>query len=124
MLEERYKFSKNKKSSVPMSKESKRAKAEFIKKWPNEPSTKLNCFICDSDSFELISEIDRYGFYYPTGICNKCGNVQQVKYYSDVALADFYTNFFRKIYETNSPRTYFTWQYNGRGKRIFNLSRV
>jgi hypothetical protein len=44
------------------------------------------CIVCENKNFEIINEIDRYGFYYPTGICKNCGMIQQTKYYNQIFL--------------------------------------
>lgn len=79
-----------------------------------------NCYICNKNQFEVLSEIDRYGFYYPSGICKKCGHVQQVKYLNEDSLSDFYENFYRDIYGYKKPKQLFNEQYF-RGRRIFNF---
>ena len=69
-----------------------------IKKFNNSIYEKLTCLICNQYNFEIISKTDRYGFYYPTGICKNCGNVQQTEYFNDKILKLFYTKYYNKIY--------------------------
>ena len=80
-----------------------------------------NCYICNDNEFEVLSEFDRYGFYYPAGICKKCGHVQQIKYLNENSLNDFYKNFYRDIYGYKKPKDLFNEQYF-RGKEFLNLS--
>ena len=91
LLDARFKFV-DIKNFVYMSDESVAARDSFIEKYNNqEIFEEQNCYICDERSFRVISEIDRYGFFYPTAICEKCGNVQQKDYYREDVLIDFYT---------------------------------
>ena len=69
-----------------------------IKKYDNSIYEKLTCLICGQNNFEIISKTDRYGFYYPTGICKNCGNMQQTEYLNDEALKLFYSKYYNKIY--------------------------
>ena len=107
---------------VKMSVESIAARDEFISK--NDEKNvleKQNCFLCDSEKFHLINEVDRYGFYYPTGMCTQCGNVQQTKYYKESVLIDFYANFYRKIYGNSSSVQLFKSQKKYSGNKIFDF---
>ena len=81
---------------------------------------KLNCLICRDSSFNEIGQVDRYGFYYPTGICRHCGNVQQIEYYDNDTLSDFYTNYYRDIYLNQAPQDLFEEQY-ARGSSILSF---
>lgn len=81
---------------------------------------KYNCVICDNDIFKNISQSDRYGFEYITGICQKCGNVQQYYYYDDLTIKNFYCNYYRDIYSSLSPSELFSQQYM-RGKQVYNF---
>jgi 2-polyprenyl-3-methyl-5-hydroxy-6-metoxy-1,4-benzoquinol methylase len=65
--------------------------------------------------------VDRYGFYYPTGVCNECGNVQQEEYYNKDVLNLFYTKYYRKIYGATPPKNLYAYQREGRGVAIFNF---
>lgn len=105
-----------------MKPESINARNEFIEKTKAKGSlVKQKCFLCSKDEFSIISEIDRYGFFYPTGMCNVCGNVQQTEYYNAESLTDFYTNYFRKIYENKTPNKLFLSQKNGNGISIYQF---
>lgn len=79
------------------------------------------CAICDHNDFKIINDTCRYGFYYPTGICQLCGNVQQVKYYTPKVLNIFYKNYYRRIYGSINPEVLFRQQKNGRGQRIYDF---
>jgi 2-polyprenyl-3-methyl-5-hydroxy-6-metoxy-1,4-benzoquinol methylase len=80
-----------------------------------------HCSICKSNNFRLINNQCRYGFYYPTGLCLICGNIQQTEYYTQEVLDTFYERFYRRIYGFLSPNDLFTEQKNGRGHRIYNF---
>jgi 2-polyprenyl-3-methyl-5-hydroxy-6-metoxy-1,4-benzoquinol methylase len=69
-----------------------------------------DCVICGSESFEEISEVDRYGFPYPTGICRGCGNIQQHLYYSEQGIATLYSTYYRDIYGEQEPAALFRQQ--------------
>jgi len=105
-----------------LSPESTAAKAEFLDKWgKSEPSEDQQCYVCGGEEFDLVAEIDRYGFYYPTGICKKCGCVQQIKYYSDECLTDFYTRWYRTVYGNKGPATLFASQYENQAPLIYKF---
>ena len=81
------------------------------------------CSICNSDKFFLINENDRYGFYYPTGICSECGLIQQTKYFTDNFINKFYSDYYNKFYaHFKSPQQRFLNQYES-GRRILNYSK-
>ena len=69
-----------------------------IKNLKNNYYENLPCLICNKDNFEIISKTDRYGLYYPTGICVNCGNLQQTEYLNDEMLKIFYSKYYNKIY--------------------------
>lgn len=71
---------------------------DILKKNENDNFEKLNCLICEKNDFEIISEKDRYGLDYSTGICSNCGNMQQTKYFSDYILNLFYKEYYNNIY--------------------------
>ncbi|NVK18614.1 MAG: class I SAM-dependent methyltransferase [Methylocystaceae bacterium] len=82
----------------------------------------LNCLVCDHDQFTEIGQVDRYGFYYPTGVCQKCGNLQQIQYYNEEALALFYSKYFRDVYSNDTPKACFQGQ-SGKGLRIYDFTK-
>ena len=123
LLDARFKFV-DIKNFVYMSDESVAARDSFIEKYNNqEIFEEQNCYICEERAFRVISEVDRYGFFYPTAICEKCGNVQQKDYYREDVLIDFYSNYYRKIYGCvgQSPREYFEAKKGGNGQAIYNF---
>ena len=88
----------------------------FIEKLLNEidiekESEKINCYVCKNGKFKIISKKDRYGLYYPTGICIKCGNLQQASYLNSESLNKFYESHYRDLYKTGSPEQLFLSQY-------------
>tara|TARA_B110000977_G_scaffold201338_1_gene295428 strand:+ start:8601 stop:9632 length:1032 start_codon:yes stop_codon:yes gene_type:complete len=99
LLSKRYK--QNFKPHIKLNKIQKKNINKFIddlNKNRFKSSEKLSCLICKNYKFEVISEKDRYGLSYTTGICEQCGNLQQIEYYSDDALNHFYRSFYNKIY--------------------------
>ena len=107
---------------VAMTSESLAARDEFIAMHPGKEVMKQqSCYVCSNEKLTVISEIDRYGFYYPTAICENCGNVQQREYYTEEVLADFYSNIYRKIYGSQLPQKFFEDQKKGRGIEIFKF---
>ncbi len=57
----------------------------------------VNCF-CGSCNDILISEIDRYGFYYPLVICKRCGLIRANPRMTEDSYLDFYKNEYRNAY--------------------------
>lgn len=106
-------------NTVPMSTFSKARARQFIEE-SSELQT-LDCMICNQNNFQILSDMDRYGFYYPTGICNNCGNVQQTKYYCQDDVKLFYSKYYRDIYEHISPRERFIRQFK-LGKHILDYT--
>ncbi len=81
------------------------------------------CVVCDGSAFDVISEKDRFGMPYPTGLCRSCGNIQQTAYYSDQTLGKLYSQYYRRILAPVSPDRLFTAQYLSKGPRVFDFSR-
>ena len=95
----------------------------FIKKLQGEvniekESTQLSCFLCQKEEFKIISEKDRYGLFYPTGICLNCGHLQQTSYLNSESLNKFYEKHYRDIYKTGTPEELFLSQYFEAAKKI------
>jgi len=121
LLDLRYRYD-TPQNFVPMSSESLVARDKFISSYPGkEVMEQQSCYVCSNEKLKVISEIDRYGFYYPTAICENCGNVQQSEYYTKEVLADFYSNVYRKIYGSQRPQDFFNDQKKGKGIEIFNF---
>lgn len=79
-----------------------------------------NCVICNKKRFEIINELDRYGFYYPTGICKNCGMVQQSSYYNEIFLKKFYSEYYNFFYSHfKNPEERFHSQYES-AKKSYN----
>ena len=96
---------------------------EFNIKYPKEKYwKKFNCFICDDRNFEIISEVDRYGYYHPTGFCNNCGHIQQTEFMDNIALEIFYKDYFRKIYDIKTPYENFEFTKLNRSHDIFHFT--
>lgn len=58
------------------------------------------CF-CGSNQGILISEVDRYGFYYPLVICQDCGLIRANPRMDKAAYENFYANEYRDAYGAN-----------------------
>lgn len=122
LLNERYAFT-GVKNHVYMSKNSIAIRDLFVSEIQNKDVlVKQNCYVCGVSDFRTISEIDRYGFYYPTAVCEQCGNVQQKEYYDNETLTFFYSDYYRKIYGDTGPPELFASQREGIGAQIFNFT--
>jgi len=122
MLSSRYK--NDGKNTVSLNSTQKKFKMLFqekIKKKQYAFET-VNCIICNSSNFELLSEKDRYGLSMSVVICTKCGLVQTIPRMTKNTLNEFYDNEYRKIYEEKDHPTehFFQVQYN-KGKLINNF---
>ncbi|MDC0576765.1 class I SAM-dependent methyltransferase [Gammaproteobacteria bacterium] len=121
LLDSRYSYSSTR-NIVQMSSESLAARDAFISKYSGIDAMKpQSCYVCSNEKMRVISEIDRYGFYYPTAVCDRCGNVQQSEYYTEDVLTDFYSNSYRKIYGNTEPQELFEAQRKGKGIDIFKF---
>lgn len=96
--------------------ERKEAKNNFIRGIGDLEN--LECFICGATAFDKLAAFDRYGFEYPTGFCQSCGNLQQISYYSAKDLEVFYSHYYRDIYENRTPEALFSFQRKTSGKKI------
>lgn len=83
---------------------------------------KVNCVICDSDSFELISEKDKHGLLMYISVCKNCGLVQTNPRMTKLSYNEFYNNEYRPINTGKKKATedFFNGQYK-QGKIIFNF---
>lgn len=57
-----------------------------------------NCIICNSYNYQHISNTDRYGIKYFTGICKDCGLLQQYKYPNNDFVNMFYEKYYNDLY--------------------------
>ncbi len=57
----------------------------------------VRCF-CGAQDDILVSEIDRYGFYYPIVICKRCGLMRANPRMSREAYVQFYSHEYRDVY--------------------------
>jgi len=122
LLNERYKFT-DVKNYVKMSEISIVNRDNFISEIKDRDYlVKQDCYLCGASEFKIISEVDRFGFYYPTAVCEQCGNVQQYQYYDNDTLCLFYSKYYRKIYGDSIPKSLFDSQRNGKGVNIFEFT--
>ena len=98
MLHKRYKYNKSNQEKIAGRNINK--VLDFEKLIKLEPS---NCMLCNSNDFTDILEIDRFGFYYPTGVCLNCGNIQQTKYLNEIDVNKFYKKYYRNFYGEEDP---------------------
>ncbi len=114
-MDARYRFGGNS-ASIPMSGESIEWRDAFTEKYGDDASFEAQaCYICGGSQFEEVSQIDRYGFWYPTGLCLSCGSVQQTTYYKASVLESFYEDYYRHIYGNQPPEKLFADQYQHAG---------
>lgn len=120
MLNKRFEYAGTK-NHVIMKPESIVARDHFLKDFDNNINfEKQNCYLCHDEKFKIVSMIDRYGFYYPTVICQRCGNIQQSHYYDDNTIIKFYSNYYRKIYGNVVPSMLYKKQ-RVSGNKIYNI---
>jgi|APSaa5957512535_1039671.scaffolds.fasta_scaffold00525_26 2-polyprenyl-3-methyl-5-hydroxy-6-metoxy-1,4-benzoquinol methylase len=82
----------------------------------------VNCIICNSSNFELLSEKDRYGLSMSVVICKKCGLVQTSPRMNENTIREFYNNEYREIYEKGESVTERSFQAEyDKGKVINNF---
>lgn len=110
-VDARYRFNGNS-ASVPMSESSVAWRDAFIQNYETAANFEFQaCYVCGGSEFEPLSEVDRYGFWYPTGLCLNCGNVQQTTYYKDSVVKSLYETYYRHIYGNQPPAQLFADQY-------------
>jgi SAM-dependent methyltransferase len=115
MLGERYVF--DGKAVIPLSDKQSMARTILLQNMKKQYSfLSVNCE-CGNDSYEVLSEKDRYGLPVTTGICKKCGLIYQNPRLCPESLKDFYRRIYRTLYEESMPSKCFTDQLY-RGKRI------
>jgi SAM-dependent methyltransferase len=56
------------------------------------------CAVCESRSFEVLAELDRYRFPIQTTICAVCGLIQTNPDMGETDYEDFYLKHYRKLY--------------------------
>ncbi len=80
-----------------------------------------NCPICASANFDLISERDRYGFYYPVCICRGCGLLSVNPRLNQPSYNEFYRLEYRKLYlgKEEPTEAFFKQQY-AQGEKIYS----
>ena len=66
---------------------------------PNYHYERVPCALCDSDSFDVLFNCDRFGIQQPTVICRNCGLVYSNPRLDPSSAARFYSSdLYRKIY--------------------------
>ncbi|WP_163716130.1 class I SAM-dependent methyltransferase [Mangrovibacterium lignilyticum] len=80
----------------------------------------INCQICNSDNFEILTQKDRYGLAHQVVICKNCGLVYTNPRMTQKSYSKFYNSEYRKLYGgRNAPNTAVFYSYYERGKRIY-----
>lgn len=114
MLSKRYFY--DRKPLLLLNKLQLKIKNEIEKKISNKIYTfqKINCVICNSNDFQLLSEKDRYGLYMPVVICKRCGLVQTNPRMNQKSYNKFYDSEYSKLYvgEEKPTENFFSKQYN------------
>ncbi|MGI0073218.1 MAG: class I SAM-dependent methyltransferase [Nitrosotalea sp.] len=98
MLSER--FFNDGKSVLPLNNMQLEAKKQLENKINNKKYVfeKISCLVCGSNSFEQLSEKDRYGLYMSVVICKKCGLVQTNPRMNLESYTEFYDVEYTKLY--------------------------
>lgn len=115
MLGKRYIY--NGKAIIHLSKRQLKAKKYMLENIKNSYRfVSVNCECGDND-YDVLSEKDRYGLPVRIVICKRCGLVYQNQSLDDDSTKDFYSNLYRKMYETSTISNHFQVQIK-RGIRI------
>ena len=79
----------------------------------------VSCLICKGETFQKLSEKDRYGLYHPVVICLTCGLIQNNPRMTQHSFDQFYNSGHRRLYVGTEEVTeeYLTGRYNA-GKPI------
>ena len=80
----------------------------------------INCPVCKKSNFDSLAAKDRYGLYFPVGVCISCGLVQTTYRMDELSYNKFYNNEYRRLYESSEIPldSYFIKQYN-KGRLIY-----
>lgn len=97
---ERLRFSDTDSRIVPTDVSARDAFASSISK---EDLVDLKCMVCGASELDEFASVERHGLYYPSGVCTKCGHIQQIIYYQQDTIEDFYSHYYRKIYGQQQP---------------------
>ena len=80
-----------------------------------------SCPICGNNKFECLSTRDRYGLYFPVGICITCGLVQAIERMDNASYNEFYNLEYRKLYHgTENPDEFYLKKQYNKGRLIYN----
>lgn len=82
----------------------------------------IKCQICNSSKYQLLTEKDRYGLFYPVVICIKCGLVYASPRMNQVSYNEFYEKEYRKLYVgAKLPIDKFFKRQILKGEKIYNF---
>jgi 2-polyprenyl-3-methyl-5-hydroxy-6-metoxy-1,4-benzoquinol methylase len=81
-----------------------------------------NPCLCGRENSILIANRDRYGLQMETKLCLVCGLMRVDPYYSETSLTQFYSDYYRKLYNTKSKNKFFKDQYED-GQDILKFCR-
>lgn len=80
-----------------------------------------SCPICGNNKFECLSTRDRYGLYFPVGICKTCGLFQAIERMDIASYNEFYNLEYRKLYHGfEKPFDYYYQRQYNKGRLIYN----
>lgn len=80
----------------------------------------VSCF-CGSCDDMVISEIDRYGFYYPLAICKRCGLIRANPRMTKASYIKFYAEEYRNAYGESDSGVAKLFEYRiNQGKQRYN----
>jgi len=105
------------KAIIHLSEDQIKARAKLLEKHENlYHLINVDCE-CGNDTYEVLSEKDRYGLPVTTVICRKCGLIYQNPRLDEESSKDFYSTLYRKLYDASPISERFDEQVK-RGKSI------
>jgi len=81
----------------------------------------IDCIVCNSRDFELLSEKDRFGLFMPVVICKQCGLVQTNPRMMEIHYLEFYESEYRKLYSSHETLDLFFKHQYEQGKNIYDF---
>lgn len=107
---------------IPLNTGQKKAKKIILQHIENNyfNNEEIPCIICGGDSFNLLSEKDRYGLPVKTVVCKNCGLVQTNPRWDQSSYNMFYSKHYRELYVGAKKATdsFFYSEYL-KGQKIF-----
>lgn len=120
MLDPRYEFDGN--PSLSLSELQLNVRNQVVRKIEQKvyKVEDTSCPVCNGGRWELLSEKDRYGLYFPVVVCRDCGLIQTSSRMDEDSYRAFYDKEYRQLYvgERHPSETFFRRQYK-KGSRIY-----